>query len=379
MDLGLDEQQEMLKNFARDFLEKECPESLVREMEEDEKGYSPQLWKGMAQQGWMGLVIPEKYGGTDMNLCELVVLLEEFGRALVPGPFISTVVLGGMPIMDAGTDAQKDQFLPKIASGDLIMTMALTEPSAKWSADGVTLTAKREGGDYVLNGTKLFVPDAHVSDYMIVVARTGPSGKDGEDGITLLLVDSKSPGIKFEQLKTIAADKQSEVTFENVKVPAANLLGQEGKGWGIVEKTQKVATVAACAYLVGLSQMDFDTTLNYAKERVQFGRPIGSFQAIQHKLADAVIDVDGSRFITYKAAWSLQEGEPDADLMINMAKAWTSDASRRVVAHGQQIHGGIGFTKEYKIQLYFRRQKWMELMWGDADYHREKVAQALEV
>jgi alkylation response protein AidB-like acyl-CoA dehydrogenase len=376
MDLGLDEQQEMLKNFARDFLEKECPESLVREMEEDEKGYSPNLWKGMAQQGWMGLVIPEKYGGTDMNLCELVVLLEEFGRALVPGPFISTVVLGGMPIMDAGTDAQKDQFLPKIASGDLIMTMALTEPSAKWTADGVTLTAKKEGGDYVLNGTKLFVPDAHVSDYMIVVARTGGSG---EDGITLLLVDSKSPGIKFEQLKTIAADKQSEVTFENVKVPAANLLGQEGKGWGIVEKTQKVATVAACAYLVGLSQMDFDTTLNYAKERVQFGRPIGSFQAIQHKLADAVIDVDGSRFITYKAAWSLQEGEPDADLMINMAKAWTSDASRRVVAHGQQIHGGIGFTKEYKIQLYFRRQKWMELMWGDADYHREKVAQALEV
>ncbi len=380
MDLGLDEQQEMLKNFARDFLEKECPESLVREMEEDEKGYSPQLWKGMAQQGWMGLIIPEKYGGTGMNLCELVVLLEEFGRALVPGPFISTVVLGGVPIMEAGTDAQKDQFLPKIASGDLIMTMALTEPSARWTADGVTLTAKKEGDSYVLNGIKLFVPDAHVSDYMVVVARTGgPSGKDGEDGISLLLVDSKSPGIKFEQLKTIAADKQCEVTFENVKAPAANLLGQEGKGWGIVEKVQKVATIAACSYLVGLSQMDFDVTLNYAKERVQFGRPIGSFQAIQHKLADAVIDVDGSRFITYKAAWSLQEGEPDADLMISMAKAWTSDASRRVVAHGQQIHGGIGFTKEYKIQLYFRRQKWMELMWGDADYHREKVAQALEV
>jgi alkylation response protein AidB-like acyl-CoA dehydrogenase len=157
------------------------------------------------------------------------------------------------------------------------------------------------------------------------------------------------------------------------------MLGGEGKGWPIVEKTKDVATVAACAYLVGLSQMDFDVTLNYAKERVQFGRPIGSFQAIQHKLADAVIDVDGSRFITYKAAWSLQEGEPDADMMISMAKAWTSDASRRVVAHGQQIHGGIGFTKEYKIQLYFRRQKWMELMWGDADYHRELVAQKLEV
>jgi len=376
MDLGLDEQQEMLKNFARDFLEKECPEQLVRAMEDDEKGYSPELWQKMAQQGWMGLIIPENYNGTGMNICELVVLLEEFGRALVPGPFISTVVLGGVPIMEAGTEEQKHQFLPKIASGEIIMTLALTEPSAKWTADGVQLEAKKDGSDYVLNGTKLFVQDAHVTDYMIVAARIGGSG---ENGITLFIVDSKSPGIKYEVLKTIAADKQCEVTFENVKVPASNILGQEGEGWPIIEKTKKVATVAACAYLVGLSQMDFDVTLNYAKERVQFGRPIGSFQAIQHKLADAVIDVDGSRFITYKAAWSLQEGEPDADLMISMAKAWTSDASRRVVAHGQQIHGGIGFTKEYKIQLYFRRQKWMELMWGDADYHRELVAQKLEV
>ena len=376
MDLGLDEQQEMLKNFARDFLEKECPEALVREMEEDEQGYSPDLWKKMADQGWMGLVIPEAHGGADMTLCELVVLLEEFGRALVPGPFISTVVLGAVPIMEAGTDEQKAQYLPKIASGATIMTMALTEPSAKWTADGVTLEAKKDGGDYVLNGTKLFVPDAHVTDHMVVVARTGGSG---EDGVTLFIVDTKSDGIKIEQLKTIAADKQCEVIFENVKVPAANVLGSEGKGWAVVDKVSKIATVAACAYLVGLSQMDFDTTLNYAKERVQFGRPIGSFQAIQHKLADAIIDVDGSRFITYKAAWSLTEGEDDADLMISMAKAWASDASRRVVAHGQQIHGGIGFTKEYKIQLYFRRQKWMELMWGDADYHREKVAQLMEV
>lgn len=376
MDLGLDEQQEMLKNVARDFLEKECPESLVRQMEEDEKGYSPDLWQKMAGQGWMGLTIPEAYGGAGMTICELVVLLEEFGRALVPGPFISTVVLAATPIMEAGTEEQKQAYLPKIASGEMIMTLALTEPSAKWSADGVTLEAKKSGSDYVLNGTKLFVPDAHVTDAMVVVARTG--GK-GEDGITLFIVDSKSDGIKFEQLKTIAADKQCEVTFDNVKVPAANILGKEGKGWPVVEKTEKVATIAACAYLVGLSQMDFDVTLNYAKERVQFGRPIGSFQAIQHKLADAVIDVDGSRFITYKAAWSMAEGEPDTDLMVSMAKAWASDASRRVVAHGQQIHGGIGFTKEYKIQLYFRRQKWMELMWGDGDYHREKVAELMGV
>jgi alkylation response protein AidB-like acyl-CoA dehydrogenase len=378
MDLGLSEEQELLRNFARDFLEKECPDTLVREMEEDEKGYPPQLWAGMAGQGWQGLIIPEQYGGTGMTYTDLIVLLEEFGRAVVPGPFISTVVLGAIPILEAGSEDQKQEFLPKIAAGELIMTLALTEPSAKWDADGVQLSAKAEGDAYVLNGVKLFVPDAHVSDYMVVAARTKESA-DPEDGITLFLVGSKSPGIEFAVLKTIAADKQCEVAFNDLRVPKANVLGEVDKGWPIIQSVKSKATVATCAYLVGLAQMDFDVTLNYAKERVQFGRPIGSFQAIQHKCADMIIDVDGSRFITYKAAWSIQENEPDAEMLASMAKAWCAEATRRVVAHGQQIHGGIGFTKDYKIELYFRRQKWMELMWGDADYHRELVAQKLEV
>jgi len=332
----------------------------------------------MAQQGWMGLIIPEQRGGVGMNLCELVVLLEEFGRALVPGPFIPTVVLGGYPIMIAGSEEQLQEFLPKIAAGELIVTMALTEPSGRWDPEGVQLEAKAKGEEFILNGVKLFVQDAHISDFMVVAARTS-QGKGPAKGITLFLVDSRSAGVKFELLKTIAADKQCEVTFEDVAVPRSNVLGKVDDGWSVVHKTKLVATVASCAYLVGLSQMDFDITLNYAKERIQFDRPIGSFQAVQHKLADAVIDVDGSRFISYKAAWSLQEGEPDAELMVSMAKAWCADASRRVVAQGQQIHGGIGFTKEYKIQLYFRRQKWMELMWGDAEYHRELVAQKLKM
>ena len=378
MDLGLSEEQEMLRNFARDFLEKECPETLVRAMEDDEKGHSPELWQKMAQQGWQGLIIPEKYGGTGMTFADLTVLIEQFGRALVPGPFISTVVLGTLPILEAGTEAQKQEFLPKIAAGDLIMTLALTEPSARWDADGVQLAAKAEGDSFVLNGTKLFVPDAHVSDYMLVAARTKESANP-EDGVTLLLVDSKSPGIEYTVLKTIGSDKQCEVTFNDVRVAKANVLGEVDKGWPIIQGLKPKATVATCAYLVGLAQMDFDISVNYAKERIQFGRPIGSFQAIQHKCADMIIDVDGSRFITYKAAWSLQENEPDGEMLASMAKAWCSEAARRVVAHGQQIHGGIGFTKDYKIQLYFRRQKWMELMWGDADYHRELVAQKLEI
>jgi alkylation response protein AidB-like acyl-CoA dehydrogenase len=375
MDLGLSEEQEMLRNVARDFLEKECPEQHVRDMEEDEKGYSPELWKKMAEQGWQGLIIPEAYGGAGFNYMDLIILIEEFGRALVPGPFIPTTV-AAIALLEAGSEEQKQQHLPRIASGEQIWTLAFTEPSARFDAEGVQLTAKKEGNDYVLNGTKLFVRDSHVADNLVVVARTGGSG---EDGVSLFIVDAKAAGVTHTPLRTIASDKQTEIKFENVKVPAGNLLGAEGKGWAAFKKIANKATVIECAYLVGLAQQDFDITVNYAKERVQFGRPIGSFQAIQHKAADMVTDVDGSRFIMYKAAWAVAEDEADADEQVHMAKAWISEASRRVVAHGQQIHGGIGFTKDYKIQLFFRRQKAAELAWGDADFHRELVAQGMGI
>jgi alkylation response protein AidB-like acyl-CoA dehydrogenase len=374
MDLGLSEEQELLKNTARDFLEKECPETLVREMEEDEKGYSPDLWKKMAEQGWQGLLIPDQYGGAGFSYLDLVVLVEEFGRALVPGPFISTVVGGTLPLLESGTEEQKKQYLPQIASGNAIWTLAFTEPSARFDAEGVALEVKEDGNDVVLNGTKLFVRDANVADFFTVVGRK--PGTKGEDGITMVIVDAKASGISQTQLKTIAADKQAEVKFENVRVPKASIIAG---GAELLKKVQRKATVLECAYLVGLAQMDFEISVQYAKDRIQFGRPIGSFQAIQHKAADMVTDVDGSRFIMYRAAWSVDQDEPDADMNVNMAKAWVSEATRRVVAHGQQIHGGIGFTKDYKIQLYFRRQKASELAWGDSDYHRELVADGLSI
>lgn len=374
MDLGLSEQQELLKNAARDFLEKECPESLVREMEEDEKGYSPGLWKQMAEQGWQGLLIPEAYGGADFSYLDLIILIEEFGRALVPGPFLSTQVGGVLPLLEGGTDQQKSYALPKIASGETIWTLAYTEPSARFDTDGVALEIKEDGNELVLNGTKLFVRDGNVADYFTVVGRK--PGTKGDDGIELVIVDAKTSGISITPLKTIAADKQAEVKFENVRVPKESVIAG---GAALLKKVQNKATVLECAYLVGLAQMDFDISVQYAKDRIQFGRPIGSFQAIQHKAADMVTDVDGSRFITYRAAWSVDQSEDDADLNVNMAKAWVSEATRRVVAHGQQIHGGIGFTKDYKVQLYFRRQKAAELAWGDSDYHREAVAEALAI
>ena len=298
MDLGLSENQEMIKTIARDFLEKECPETHVREMEEDEQGYSQDLWKKMAEQGWQGLVVPEEHGGAGLGFIDLAILIEEFGRALVPGPFIPTVVGGAISLLEAGSDEQQKQYLPKIASGEQIWALAFTEPTARFDAEGVELEAKAEGDSFVLNGTKLLIRDAQVSDYMTVVART-KKGKNAEDGITLFIVDAKSDGISTEQLKTIASDKQCEVKFENVKVPKANVLGEVDKGWATLQRIARKATVIECAYLVGLAQKDFEISVQYAKDRIQFGRPIGSFQAIQHKAADMVTDVDGARFIMY--------------------------------------------------------------------------------
>ena len=369
MDLGFTETQELLKNAARDFLETECPELLVREMEEDERGYSPELWSKMAEQGWQGMLIPEQHGGAGFDFLDLCVLLEEFGRALVPGPFMSNVLGGAVPLMTAGSDAQKAQYLPGIASGELIFTLAQTEPSARFDEAGIQAQATVSGDQVTITGTKLFVPDANVADYMIVAARSGA-------GVTLAIVATDQPGVTVNQLLTIARDKQCEVVLDNA---TGELLGTDGQGWALLQPVMQRYAVAECAYLVGLSQMDFEISVDYAKERVQFGRPIGSFQAIQHKCADMVTDVDGSRFIMYKAAWALNTDQDDKQMAVNMAKAWTSEATRRVVAHGQQIHGGIGFTKDYKIQLYYRRQKRAELAWGDSDHHRELVADQLGI
>jgi len=367
MDLGLSEEQELLKNSAREFLEKECPEDHVRAMEEDEKGYSPDLWKKMADLGWQGLMVPENYGGAGFSFLDLCVLVEETGRALLPGPFIPNQIAASI-LLAAGSDDQKAKYLPKLADGSAIFTYAFTEPSGRWDEQGVQMAATANGSDFVLNGTKLFVPDANVADY-IITAVTLPGGGMGA------AVVARS-AVEVTVLKTIASDKQAEVVFKDVAVAAGDMMTITAESGRTIRNQ---ATSLECAYLVGLAQKDFEISVNYAKERVQFGRPIGSFQAIQHKAADMVTDVDGMRFIMYKAAWATSENEASADMDVAMAKAWCSDASRRVVAHGQQIHGGIGFTKDYVIQLFFRRQKRAELFWGDADFHRERVAQMLDI
>jgi alkylation response protein AidB-like acyl-CoA dehydrogenase len=375
MDLAFSEEQEMLSKSARDFLANKCPKIMVREMEEDEQGYPPELWKEMAELGWLGLPFPEKYEGVGFSFLDLIVLLEEMGRACLPGPFLSTVVLGGLPILEWGGEEQKQYFLPKICKGEAILTLALTEPSARYDAASIRTSATPEGDDYLISGAKLFVPDAHIADWIICVTRTAETA-DPEEGITLFLVDAQSPGINTVLLSTIAGDKQCELTLEKVRVPRGNILGQLGQGWEMVKRIIEWAALAKSAEMVGGNQQVMEMTLNYAKERIQFDRPIGSFQAIQHYLADMSIDVDSARVSLYKAAWKLSEGLP-CTKEISVAKGWISDAYRRVATQAHQIHGAIGFTKEHDLELYFRRAKAGEVFFGDADFHREVVAQQL--
>lgn len=375
MDLSLNEEQELLQTSARDFLAANCPTTHVREMEEDATGYSPALWQEIADLGWAGLMFPEEYGGAGYGFVELCVLMEECGRALLPSPFHSTVITFGLPILFGGSDAQKQRCLPAIASGSMLGTLALTEPSASFEPSGVSVRAEARNGGYVINGTKLFVLNAHTADELLVAVRTSDDGGP-ESGISLLLVPSDASGVETTALSTIASDRQFEVTFTNVEVGADALVGELHQAWPIIKKTIDHAAIAKCMEMVGIAQVAFDMSVDYAKNRVQFGRPIGTFQAIKHKCADMVIDVDGSRFISFRAAWMLSEGL-EAPKEVAMAKAWTSDSCRRVCAQAHQIHGGIGFTKEYDLQLYFRRAKNGEVFYGDADQHREVVAQEI--
>jgi len=299
-------------------------------------------------------------------------VLEEMGRVCLISPFFATVVLGAATMLEAASDEQKQRFLPGIAEGKLIFTLALTEPSARYTPDAVRVKATPENGGFVIQGTKLFVPDAHSSDYLICVARTKDTGDPG-DGITLFLVDSRNPGISYKLLKTVAGDKQCEVTFDKVRVPKEDILGEVDKGWPCVVKVQEKAAVARCAEMVGGARQVLEMTLNYAKERLAFGHPIGAFQSIQHRCADMLVDVEGSGFVTYQAAWRLHEGLPAAR-EVAIAKAWVSQACRRVVTSSHQVHGSIGFTQDHVLHYYTKRARAHEFSFGDVNFHLEQLA-----
>ncbi|MFA5308052.1 MAG: acyl-CoA dehydrogenase family protein [Dehalococcoidales bacterium] len=371
MDFGLNEQQEMMQTLARDFLAGEYPNKVLKAMVKDEKGCAPELWEKMAEMNLMGLSLPEEYGGVG-DFLDLIVVLEEMGRVCFLGPYFSTVAVGAAAIMAGGNKEQREKYLPDIASGKANVTLALTERKVEYEADALQTMTISRGGYFVINGTKLFVPDAQAADFIICAARTGESNGGG-DGTTLIIVDRNEPGITMRPLKTVSGEKLYEVIFENVKSSARNVLGEVNHGWRIVEKVLQRANVARCAEMVGLAQQSLNMTLDYAKERIAFGHPIGAFQAIQHRCADMLIDVEGSRFATYQAAWRLNEGL-DAAKEAAAAKAWVSRACRRVMTSAHQVHGAIGFTEDHLLHYYTKRALACEFSYGGNDVQLAKLA-----
>ena len=380
MDFGFSEEQDLLRQAARDFLTEYCTSAFVRQMMEEERGYSPELWQQMAALGWLGLAFPEEYGGQGLGFVDLTVILEEMGAALLPSPFFSSVLLGGQTILLGGSEDQKKTYLPKIADGSLVATLAMTEPSGRFEAEGIAdVKALPTDDGFVISGTKLFVPDAHVADLMVVAARTKSAG-DKSFGISLFLVDAAAAGVSVTLLKTMdQTRKQCEVIFDNVTVGRDSLIGMVDMGWPVLSKVLHICTAALCAEMVGGAQRVLDISVAYAKERTQFGRPIGSFQAVKHKCAEMMLQVESAKSAAYYAAWAVDEDVPEAPLAVSMAKAYCSDAYRYTAGEGIQVHGGIGFTWEHDMHLYFKRAKYAEFTFGDATYHRELVAQEIDL
>jgi alkylation response protein AidB-like acyl-CoA dehydrogenase len=374
VDFKFNEEQQMLRTSARDFVKGECTPDFVRKMEEDKKGYTDDLWEKMAELGWMGLLIADEYEGIGWTPLDLVVIMQELGAGLVPGPYLSTV-LGSVAVLEGGKESVKKELLPEIAAGEKVLTLAYLEPgSTKYDPALVTVRADKDGDGFVLNGKKMFVQDAEVADYLIVSARTSGDSLS-EQGISLFLVP-KDDKIQVEQLKTIGADKQYLITLDNMKVSTEALLGEVDNGYKVLDKVLQIAAVAKSAEMMGGASKVIDITVEYAKDREQFGQPIGKFQAIQHHCANMEIEFKGGLYLTYKAAWKLSEGL-DAELEICSAKGFNNKAYRRICAIGHQVGAATAYMVEHDLPLYSRRARAAESIYGDTAYLEDRVARIL--
>ena len=371
MNFAFTEEQEELRKTVRAFLDAKSPESAVREQMETINGVDPAVWNQMGEQmGLQGLHIPEEFGGSGFTQIELGIVLEEMGRSLLCAPFFSTVVLAGNTLLHGGDDAAKKKYLPGIASGETIATLASTEPSGKWDETGITMLATGSGNDWKLTGTKMFVIDGFTANLVLVAARTSK-------GVSLFAVNGDAKGLIRTPLSTMdQTRKQAKLEFTDVD---AELIGVEGKGWDVLSTVFDLAAVALAAEQVGGAQKVLEMAVEYAKVRVQFGRPIGSFQAIKHKCADMLLEVESAKSAAYYGMWCASEMNDELPSVASLAKAYCSEAYFHAAAENIQIHGGIGFTWEHPAHLYFKRAKSSELLFGDPTYHRELLAQRIGI
>jgi alkylation response protein AidB-like acyl-CoA dehydrogenase len=376
VNFAFSDEQEQLRDAVRRFLEAKSPSTEVRRLMDTTEGYDTAVWAQMANElGLQSLHIPEEYGGQGFTFVELGIVLEEMGRVLLCAPYFSTVVLAADAIINAGTEEQKSELLPGIAGGETIAALAFTEPNGKWDASGIEMVATGSGDSYTLDGTKMFVIDGHLADCIVVAARL--AGTSGEEGISLFTVAGDAAGLTRTPLATMdQTRKQAKLEFSGV---AATPLGTPGEGWAALSKTLDQAAACLANEMVGGAQQVLDMSVEYAKVRVQFGRPIGSFQAIKHKCADMLLEVESGKSAAYYAAWAAAEDNDELPVAASLAKAYCSDAYFHAAAENIQIHGGIGFTWEHDAHLYFKRAKSSEILLGDATYHRELLAQRIGI
>ncbi len=372
LDLDFDQEQELLRQTVRDVLGRHCPLEVVRDMEDDPVGYPAALWTQLGELDLIGLLLPEEYGGSGMSLVEGVALYEELGRALAPTPhFVSAVMCGGV-LAAAGSDAQKEQWLRPVACGEEIMTPAWLEPENGFSPQGVEARAEVVGSGFRLNGVKRHVAFASACDRLVVLARTGGA----PEAVDLFLVDPAASGVALRQQFSISSDTQYEVTLTDVAVGADDRIGPAGSGWATWQDVLEPALVLLGAQAVGGARYALEITTQYAKDRHQFDKPLGAFQALAHYLADAVTNLDGAEQLVHEAAWAGASGRSLTSLA-PMAKLFACSTFRDITAMAQQLFGGIGFTLDFDIQLYFRRAKQQQLMWADDRALEDAVAGAL--
>lgn len=369
MDLKFSEEQVLYRDMVRGVCEEHSTTRVVRDMENDPVGIPAGLWEKMKETGLLGMMLPEEYGGIGLNAVDRVVIFEELGRALAPGPLFPSSVMSALAILRGGSDAQKSGLLPAIGSGELLVVPAWLEPGNGFGPEGVQLRATARGDGYVLNGVKRHVFYAKAAQKLLVLARTG----DATDAIDLLLVDSNAPGVALQQQKSMASDTQYRVDFSNVEVPAANRIGAAGSGWQTWNACMYEGIVLLAAFATGGAERALEITVEYSKGREQFGKPIAAFQALSHYMADAHAAIEGAKVLVLHAAWAQDEGRSIARLA-PMAKLFACNTFRDVTAKCEQIHGGYGFTLEYDIQLFFRRAKQQQMNWWDSRYLENLIA-----
>jgi alkylation response protein AidB-like acyl-CoA dehydrogenase len=366
VDFAFSSDQQLLRNAARSYLDEHCKPAAVRALWDDPRGLSEAMWKDMAQLGWLGLALPEVYGGSELGMVETAILLDELGRAAAPAPYLTTV-LAADAIARAGSDAQRDRWLPAIASGEARATVALAGADLDWDLTATGTRAEPRGRGYALSGSKPFTPWAHVADVLLVPAQ-------GPEGLSLFLVEPGAPGLAMTPVISMdPSARWTAVTLEEMPVRPDAVLGPPGGAGPLLQALLSRGAVGAAAEMLGAARRCLDMSVAYAKVREQFGQPIGSFQAIRHRCAEMLLEVENSHAATYYAAWALDAGADDGNTAASVAKAYVGEAARKVCGESIQVHGGIGFTWEFDLHLYFKRAKALEPMYGDADYHRERL------